>query len=147
MWCFWFFFHFLYSNVPDTKCHKQKWCVLFFTCINIVMRVLSCVRSITCIKWRRLIMYCLPKCMRHQPVGTRLIVGSKICSTTPRFDKISKLFTMIFNYLESFHRKNSFYTYFKTFWIVENSFPTVQEKSQNYFNFRLQYHIIYNNSS
>ena len=28
VWCFWSFFHFIF--VPDNKCHKQKWCVLFF---------------------------------------------------------------------------------------------------------------------
>ena len=24
------FFHFLHSNIPDNKCHKQKWRMLFF---------------------------------------------------------------------------------------------------------------------
>ena len=49
------FFHFLCSNVPDKKCHKQKWCVLFFTRIKLVMQVLECARAITRIKWRRLV--------------------------------------------------------------------------------------------
>ena len=33
-WCFWCFFHFLHFNVIDNKCHNQKWCMLFFTCIK-----------------------------------------------------------------------------------------------------------------
>ena len=36
------------------KCNKQKWCVLFLTCIKLVVCVLACVHAVTCIKWRRL---------------------------------------------------------------------------------------------
>ena len=35
VWCFWSFFHFLNSNVPDKMCHKQKWHVLFFSRIKL----------------------------------------------------------------------------------------------------------------
>ena len=52
---FCYFFHFLCSNVSDSKCHKQKWCVLFFTCIKLVAQVLACARVMTRIKWRRLL--------------------------------------------------------------------------------------------
>ena len=48
------FFNFLHHNVSDNKCHKQKWCVLFFTCIKLVVRVLACAHAIAHIKWRRL---------------------------------------------------------------------------------------------
>ena len=48
------FFHFLCSNVPDKKCHKQKRRVLFFTRIKLVAHVLACTRAIARIKWRRL---------------------------------------------------------------------------------------------
>ena len=48
------FFPFLCSNVPDNKCHKPKWCVLFFTLIKLVACVLACVHAIAHIKWRRL---------------------------------------------------------------------------------------------
>ena len=34
----WSFFHFLYTNIPDTKCHKQKWQKLFFTGIKLEAR-------------------------------------------------------------------------------------------------------------
>ena len=37
------FFHLLYSNVPDNKCHKQKWFILFFTHIKLVTPVPACV--------------------------------------------------------------------------------------------------------
>ena len=48
------FFHFLHSNVSDNKCHKQKWCMLFFTCIKLAIHVLVCARAFRDIKWRRL---------------------------------------------------------------------------------------------
>ena len=35
------FFHFLCSNFPDNKCHKQKLCVLFSACIKLVGHVLA----------------------------------------------------------------------------------------------------------
>ena len=53
--CFWPFFHFLLCNAPDSKCYKQKWSVLFFTRIKLVVRVLPCARAIARIKWKRLI--------------------------------------------------------------------------------------------
>ena len=37
-----------------SKCCKQKWCMLFFTCIKLVVCVLVCAHAITHIKWRRL---------------------------------------------------------------------------------------------
>ena len=58
-----FFFHFPHSNVPNNKCHKQKWRVLFFTRIRLVACVLACARAIARIKWIRLYwltkFYCL----------------------------------------------------------------------------------------
>ena len=50
------FFHFLYCNIPDNKCYKQKWGMLFFTHIMLMVHVLVCVRAIAHIKWRRLLM-------------------------------------------------------------------------------------------
>ena len=52
--CFWSSIHFFHFNVPENECHKQKWCVLFFTCINKVASVLARAHAIACIKWRRL---------------------------------------------------------------------------------------------
>ena len=42
-WCFWSFLHFLLCNASDSKCYKQKWDVLFFTHIKLVVHVLVCV--------------------------------------------------------------------------------------------------------
>ena len=47
IWCFWPLFHFFHSNVPDSKCHRQRWRVLFFARIKLA-------RAIARIKWRRL---------------------------------------------------------------------------------------------
>ena len=55
IWCFWSFYHFLCSHAPANKCHKQKWCVLFFALIKLGARVLTCVCAMAYIKWRRLL--------------------------------------------------------------------------------------------
>ena len=39
------------------------------------------------------------------PIEARFIVVSKNCSSKPPSDVISKIFKMIFNNVESFHRK------------------------------------------
>ena len=44
----------LRSNVSDSKCHKKKWCMLFFLCIKLVVCVLACGHAIAHIKCRRL---------------------------------------------------------------------------------------------
>ena len=41
-------------SIPN-KCHKQKRCMLFFTHIKLVARVLVCACVTTCIKWGRLL--------------------------------------------------------------------------------------------
>ena len=65
------------------------------------------------------IMYWLPK-IHKTLVGVRFIVVSYYCITNPLSDKISK---MIFNTVESFHKKSLFYSGCKKFWVVQNSFP------------------------
>ena len=67
-------------------------------------------------------MYWLPK-MHKTLVGARLIVVSYYCSTNPLSDTISKIFIMVFNTVESFHNKSSFYSGCKKFWVVQNYFP------------------------
>ena len=52
---------FFYSNVPDNKCHRQKWCVLFFTCFKLVVRMLACVHAIARIMRRRLLLMPITK--------------------------------------------------------------------------------------
>ena len=64
------------------------------------------------------IMYWLPK-MRKTPIGARFIVAL----FKPLSDVISKVFKMIINHVEIFRRKTLFYTCFKKFWVVKNSFP------------------------
>ena len=54
VWCFWSLFHFFHFTVPDNKCHRQKWCMLFITCIKQVVCVLAYAYVIAHIKWRRL---------------------------------------------------------------------------------------------
>ena len=42
IWCFWTLFHFRHSNVAENKCRKQNWCMLFFTCIKLVVCICDC---------------------------------------------------------------------------------------------------------
>ena len=49
------FFHFIHSIVQDNKFHKQKWHMLFFTCIKLMMLVVVCVHAIAHIKSIRLV--------------------------------------------------------------------------------------------
>ena len=53
--------------VLDNKCHKQKWRVLFFTCIKLVARVLACVSAIARIKWRR-VTYPIMICQKSKSI-------------------------------------------------------------------------------
>ena len=64
----------------------------------------------------------LPR-MHKAPIGTRFIIVSKNCRTKHLSDVISKVFKMISDHVESFHRKSLFYTCLKKISIVENSFP------------------------
>ena len=68
-------------------------------------------------------MYWLLK-IHKTPVGARFTVASYNCSTNPLSDTISKNYKIIFNTLESFHKKDFFYLGWKKFWVVQHSFPT-----------------------
>ena len=53
IWCFCSFIFF----IPMSQiiiCHKQKWHVLFFMCVKLMVHVLMHVHAIACIKWVRL---------------------------------------------------------------------------------------------
>ena len=70
------FFDFLQSNVPDNKCHKQKWHVLFLTHIKLVAGLLTCTRVIAHIKWIRLALNFQTSCCILKITG----LGSKLCA-------------------------------------------------------------------
>ena len=69
-------------------------------------------------------MYWLP-IMYDTTVGVKFTAALNICSTNPLCDMIFEVFKMISNHVESFHRKTLFYTCFKNFFVVENSFIIV----------------------
>ena len=116
IWCFWFSFHFLHCNVPD-KCYKQKWEVLFFTCIKLVACVLVCASTIAHIKWKRLwkMQVCLslhdvlvPPIMKRIIIFTFMATLSALLETTK--SKIKKLVTHYFLITFSF----TFYLHYMT---------------------------------
>ena len=67
-------------------------------------------------------MYWLLK-IHKTPVGARFTVASYNCSTNPLSDTISENYKIIFNTVESFHKKSFFYLGWKKFWVVQHSFP------------------------
>ena len=67
-------------------------------------------------------MYWLPK-IHKTPVGARFIVPSYYCSTNPFSDTISKNVKMIFNTVESFHKKGFFYLGCKKLMVINYSKP------------------------
>ena len=71
-------------------------------------------------------MHWIPK-MHKSPVGARFIVASKTCSTKPLTEVISRVFKMLFNHVQNFHRKSRFYTSYNHFWVVQNSFPIIEK--------------------
>ena len=68
----------------------------------------------------------MPK-LHKNPVGSRFIVASKSCSTKPLTSVVSRVFKMIFAHIESFHANSFFYSNFKKFWVVQNSFPILEK--------------------
>ena len=72
------------------------------------------------------IMYWIPK-MHKKPTGKRFIVASSKCSTKPLAKVISKIFKLIFNQINNFHDKSTFYNNYKRFWVVQNSEPVINK--------------------
>ena len=71
-------------------------------------------------------MYWIPK-LHKNPIGSRFIVASSKCATKPVTSVISNVFKMIFAHIESFHNKSLFYSNYKKFWVVQNSFPIIEK--------------------
>ena len=72
------------------------------------------------------VMYWLLK-LHKKPIGARFITASKNCSTKPLSRVICNIFKILFKYVENFHKKNTFYSSYKKFWFVENSFPSIKK--------------------
>ena len=70
-------------------------------------------------------MYWTPK-MHKNPIECRFIVTSKICSFKPLTEVVSRVFKVIYQHVESFHKKSRFFSGFSKFWVVENSSPVIE---------------------
>ena len=71
-------------------------------------------------------MYWIPK-LHKSPIGSRFIVASSSCATKPITEVVSRVFKMVFAHIESFHNKSLFYSNYKKFWVVQNSFPIIEK--------------------
>ena len=72
------------------------------------------------------VMYWLPK-MYKSPLDARFIVASSTCSTKPLSSAISNVFKLIIQQVKNFHAKSTFYSRYKKFWVLENSFPVIEK--------------------
>ena len=72
------------------------------------------------------IMYWFPK-LHKTPIGARFIIASKNCSTKPLSGVIFKIFKMLFKHNKDFNNKSRFYSSYKKFWVVDNSFPIIEK--------------------
>ena len=69
--------------------------------------------------------YWLPK-MHKAPVGSRFIIASKSCSMKPLSKKVTTACKLIFNTIQSYHKKSKFYSGLNTFWIIQNNNAVLQ---------------------
>ena len=74
-------------------------------------------------------MYWMPK-MHYSPPRARFIVASSSCSTKPLSKTASLIYKKIFNQVQSFHEKSTFYSNYNRFWVIENSFPIIDKLSK-----------------
>jgi hypothetical protein len=70
--------------------------------------------------------YWLPK-FHKNPIATRCIVASKLCSTKQIAQAVSSCFKVIQRQIENFHHKNQFYCQYKKFWVVQNSMQIISD--------------------
>ena len=70
--------------------------------------------------------YWMPK-MHYNPCRKRFIIASANCSTKPLSKVISKIFKHIFQQIQNFHHKCTFYKNYNKFWVIQNSFPVLQK--------------------
>lgn len=68
----------------------------------------------------------MPK-MHYTPCRKRFIIASAHCSTKPLSKIISKIFKHIFNQIQNYHDKCTFYKNYNKFWVLKNSFPLIQK--------------------
>ena len=70
--------------------------------------------------------YWMPK-MHYTPCRKRFIIASAHCSTKPLSKTVSKIFKHIFNQIQNYHDKCTFYKNYNKFWIIQNSFPILKK--------------------
>ena len=75
-------------------------------------------------------MYWLPK-IHKTPTGSSLGLTSKTCSTKNLSNTVSKVFEMIHNRVENIYNKSRFYSNFKKYWVVQNSFLIIKALNAN----------------
>jgi len=72
------------------------------------------------------LIYWMPK-MHYTPCRKRFIIASAQCSTKPLTKVMSKIFRHIFNQIQTFHHKCTFYKNYNKFWVIQNSFPVLNK--------------------
>ena len=65
--------------------------------------------------------------MHYTPCRKRFIIASAHCSTKPLSKIVSKIFKHIFNQIQNYHAKCTFYKNYNKFWVLQNSFPLIKK--------------------
>ena len=65
--------------------------------------------------------------MHYTPSRARFIVSSAKCSSKPLSRIVSNTFKLIFNQIQSFHKKSTFYKNYNRFWVINNSKPLIDK--------------------
>ena len=69
--------------------------------------------------------YWLPK-MHKKPSGARFIIAGKKCVNKKITKHITSAFKLCFKQVESYHKKSHYYSWTKTFWVIQNNMPPLE---------------------
>ena len=64
--------------------------------------------------------YWLPK-LHKNPIKFRFIIAAPNCSIKPLSKAITKIFKLFYRQIENYNDKSHFYSYIKTFWVIQNN--------------------------
>ena len=71
------------------------------------------------------IMYWIPK-LQKSPLGSRIIIASKNCSTKPLSKAVFHRFKVIYSQIENFYRNSKFRSNYSKFWVLHTVDPFIE---------------------
>ena len=65
--------------------------------------------------------------MHKKPIGERLIIASKKCSTKKISKAVSSIFKLIYNQILNFQKNAKFLSNYNKFWVLQNVDPVLEK--------------------